>query len=285
MAGIITFGTKTNLSIIREQYRYTVARLKSHRWTSALGNTFAAFAPRLAAIEGEEQGLLMQLEECDAAMEFLDVELDDVVDMVAGVTGNRRGPGLYRELFGNKRVFEFKRPILHEQLDAMIDWQEILDGRADPVLNLAHQKLAALIPKAIEAQTNKKSIQARLVTFRETGGRAVFIDEFNALRKSCFGELSKLQHEHKQDSRWAESFFMQRANSQLTILDVERQLAAHAEEGAYLQALHQELIAKQEAAEEAARLAEERAKQADIAGKREQLARLAAELAALEGNG
>lgn len=133
-------------------------------------------------------------------------------------------------------------------------------------------------------QERKKAVQGRLVVFRETGTRAQLIAAFNAWPKSTFGELSTLQHEHNQDATWAESFFWQsRGAQQLTVLEVERRLQAHAEEGAYLQGLHQELVVRQAAAEEAAQLAAERAWQPELADKREELARLAVELAELEG--
>lgn len=255
-----------------------------HNLTAALGTTFVAFEPGLVAAENEEELLQTQLEECNAAIEFLDISLDEIVDMVVSVVGNRRGSGLYRELFGNKQVFEFKRPILNEQLDAMESWPQILADHDHPVLVSAVQKLGQVLPLAKEAQTNKKAVKARLVTFRETGTRAELITEFNGLRKSCFGKLSKLQHEHNLPTGWAESFFRQNSGSRkLTLLEVERRIAANAEEGAYLEALYQQLTAEQAAAEEAARQAEERARQAEIASKRELLARLQAELAELEG--
>lgn len=283
MAGIVTFSPRTTLTTIRDEFRFSAARLNQHRWTADIAARFTAFEERLAAAEREGEELSMAQEECNAAGQFIDEELDDLVDLVTGVTGNRRGPGLYRELFGNKRVFDFKRPIMNEQLDAMKGWQDVLADRDDPVLTRVAQGLEQLIPRAEEIRAKQQSARARRVMFRETGTRFQVIGQFNALRKSTLGELSKLQHDNNRDSGWAESFFRSsRTSQEMTVLAVEQRMEAHAEEGAYLHRLHQELLARQEAAEESARLAEERARQAELTDKRAQLAALQAEITELE---
>jgi len=88
-----------------------------------LAPPFVAFESTLAAAEAEEEALLMSLEGSNAKVANLDDDLDALVDRVVGVTGNRRAASLYRELFGNKRVFEFKRP----QVLAPSRWVKVLE--------------------------------------------------------------------------------------------------------------------------------------------------------------
>lgn len=283
MAGISTLSPKSTLSTVREEFRYTAARLSKHRLTATiLAPVFLAFRTRLEAAEKEEEDLLMQEEECSAEVEFLDDELDAVVDEVVGITGNVRGTPLYKELFGSLQVSAFKRPTLNEQLSAMANWIEVLAGKSDPRLAKIRDRLEMLVPEAESAQAQQRAVATRLRVFRETGMRPQLIAEFNALRKSILGELSKLQHEHALGSGWAESFFRRSSHQPRTLRELERRIAATAETLAELEAARNAILAAQAAAEEAARAAEEQVKQAQIAEKREQLARLQAELAELE---
>lgn len=123
----------------------------------------------------------------------MDDDLDGLVDEVVAVTGNTRGTALYKEFFGTERVFEFKRPVLNEQLDAMRTWPEVLENKTEPKLVQIREMCETLIRAAEEATARKKAVEARMTVFRETGTRPQLVAEFNALRKSIHGELSKLE--------------------------------------------------------------------------------------------
>ncbi|TKD13071.1 hypothetical protein [Polyangium fumosum] len=276
MPGVKTLPETATTPTTETHFRFMAARIRRHPLTQALVAEVDAFEPRIEAAIAEEKNLLIAEASAAAAVEFADHDLDDSVDFVAANVDRRSL--LAQRLFGDVRPSELKRPTLGGQLEVMKTWHEALVEADKPVLKDHAPVVAARAQAGTLAADEKKNATQKLVDFRTIGTRVKLNQDHNKLRKSLYGKLGEIQHEHKLGTGWAESFFMQDSAEELTLPQLDKKIAATTAE---LDALkkQREAIAIQEAkiAAQRAHAAEQEKK-----AKLEALQKLKADLAAQE---
>ena len=276
MVGIKTLPDTATTPTSAVHFRHMAARIRRNPFTQGLVAEVDAFESRIEAAIAEERNLLEAEASAAAAVQFADHDLDQSVDFVSANVDNRSLLG--QRLFGHLRPSELKRPILGGQLDVMKTWPEAL-VEADKAVLKDHAPVVAARTQAGEAAANEKKTAAlNLQNFRTIGTRVKLNQDHNKLRKSLFGKLGEIQHEHKLGAGWAESFFLQESSEELTLNQLDKKIIATEAE---LDALkkQREALAAQEAKNAAQRAqAEKQEKQAKL----EALQKLKAELAAQE---
>ena len=254
MAGIITFTYRITVLTLYEEYFYTRGRLRRHPLARGLVAEFESFEPRLQATLLAELGLMANRHEGDAAVDWIDVDLDDILNGIAAVSliesKNDRDSPPYSYYFSTARPSDMRRPVLAAQLEKMRTWPSSLRSSSNPVLVEYGAKLEGKIAIADECEAFQRTAQTALSDFRTLGGRKECVDEFNAKRKALHGKLGEIQHQHPElGTGWADSFFRHGTGSEKpTLREVERRLAAAEEELAALKRQRDELVAQEEMA-------------------------------------
>jgi hypothetical protein len=288
MAGITTLGHNTSVPSLFDQYYYSLSLLTRHPLTQALAPDLEAVRPDLDGVQAEEQRLIFNQYDVDAAMKVMDGLFDGIVDgvdnnLLIDLQRNRNSP-VYLRYFGARRASDLKRPRLGSQLEIMRDWPPSLLESHNPILQQYGTQLAAAVIEADAAEAAKKRNAQELTDFRVTGMRARFIDRFNAVRKSLFGRLSEIQHANPAlGTGWAESFFRNGGSSErLTLAELERRIASAELDLVSLRKQRDERLAQQEREAEAQAEAELAEKLARLEAARIAMAELAAEIEELE---
>ncbi|MDI1475201.1 hypothetical protein [Polyangium sp. y55x31] len=276
MTGVKTLPDTATTPTGETHFRFTAVRIRRNPHTQALAAEVDAFEPRIEAAIAEERNLLAAEASAVAAVQFADHDLDDSVDFVwANV---EKGSLLAQRLFGDLRPSELKRPTLGGQLDIMKTWPEALAEANKGVLKDHAPVVAARAQAGMQAADEKKNATQKLVDFRTIGTRVKLNQDHNKLRKSLYGKLGEIQHEHKLGAGWAESFFLQDSAEEPTLSQLDKKIGAATAE---LDALkkQREALAAQEA-----KIAAQRAQaaQQEKKAKLEALQKLKAELAAQE---
>jgi len=276
MVGIKTLPDAGTTGSAEGHFRFTLVRLRRNPYTQHLVAEMEAFHPRIDAAIAEEKNLLEAEAEAAAAVQFADRDLDDSVDFVAA--NMEKGSLLAQRLFGTLRPSELKRPTLGGQLDIMSTWPEALAEADKAVLKDHTPVMATRAAAGTLAATEKKNATQKLVDFRTIGTRVKLNQDLNKLRKSLYGKLGELQHQHKLSAGWAESFFLQDSAEEPTLSQLDKKIGAVEAE---LDALkkQREALAAQEA-----KIATQRAQaaQQEKKAKLESLQKLKAELATQE---
>ncbi|MDI3286455.1 hypothetical protein [Polyangium sp. 15x6] len=276
MVGIKTLPDTATTPTGESHFRFMAARIRRNPYTQALVAEVDAFEPRIEAAIAEERNLLIAEASAAAAVQFADHDLDASVDFVSVNVDNRSLLG--QRLFGHLRPSELKRPVLGGQLDVMKTWPEAL-AEADKAVLKDHAPVVAARAQAGEEAAKEKKIAAQnLIDFRTIGTRVKLNQDHNKLRKSLFGKLGEIQHEHKLGAGWAESFFLQDSAEELSPSQLDKKIGAATAE---LDALkkQREALAAQEAMIAAQRA---QAAQQEKKAKLEALQKLKADLAAQE---
>lgn len=285
MAGISAIDLATVVASMLDDYLMTHGRLRRHALTAALAAEFAAIRPEIEAAQAEEWTLVAARYEATAAAFFLDEELNAIVDGVSYtllIDFDRESPQ-YREFFHNQRPSELKKPILGTQLSVMTKWPEALEKYSNEALKKYGVRLATTLPAAQAAATEVETTETALSNFRTMGTRAKLIQKYNALRKATYGKLGEIQHAHKLETGWAESFFRSGSSGERVTLSVlDRRIAAVEATLASLTKQRQELAEREESVAKAKADAERAAKKARLEGLRKAKAELEAEAAKLE---
>ncbi|MDI3281708.1 hypothetical protein [Polyangium sp. 15x6] len=276
MVGIKTLPETATTTAGEAHFRFMAARIRRNPYAQALVAEVDAFESRIEAAIAEEKNLLIAEASAAAAVEFADHDLDDSVDFVwANV---EKGSLLAQRLFGDLRPSELKRPTLGGQLDIMKTWPEALAEADKPVLKDHAPVVAARALAGTQAADEKRTAAQKLVDFRTIGTRVKLNQDHNKLRKSLFGKLGEIQHEHKLGAGWAESFFLQESAEEPSLSLLDKKIGAATAE---LDALkkQREILTAQEA-----KIAAQRAQavQQEKKAKLEALQKLKAELAAQE---
>ncbi|MDC0748997.1 hypothetical protein [Polyangium mundeleinium] len=250
--------------------------MRRNPYTQHLVAEMEAFHPRIDAAIAEEKNLIEAEAEAGAAVQFADRDLDDSVDFVAANV--EKGSLLAQRLFGDLRPSELKRPTLGGQLDIMTSWPEALAETDKAVLKDHAPVLATRATAGTSAANEKKTATLNLANFRTIGTRVKLNQDLNKLRKSLYGKLGEIQHEHKLGAGWAESFFQQESAEEPTLSHLDKKIGAVEAE---LEALRKQRDAL---VEQEAKIAAERAKaaQRQKKAKLEALQKLKADLAAQE---
>jgi hypothetical protein len=208
-----TLPSDTNLATINEEDRVTRCHLQVNPMTAALAAPFAAFIGtnwRNALL------LEMQLEDdlalASARILHADRVLNGLVKKVDTtlllLTGKDRTAALYVQFFGQQRPFQVAAGILGPQLETMRGWVSLLLGSAHDALKALGAEVDQAVKDADAAVAAKKTAENALLVFATTGEGRKVIDDYNALRKSTYGELGKLQHQNPDlPNDFADSFF------------------------------------------------------------------------------
>jgi hypothetical protein len=265
MAGIITFTKKISVLTLFYQYFFTLGRLRRHKLTKPLAAQLETLRPKLDAALAEELNLTAAEYEALAAVLFADDDLDDSVDFV---TGNlSRTSVLYGRLMGDQRRSDLKKPILAGQLATMASWPSALAEVQNNVILKDHAAVVADRVKAGDlAAEEKNTVAQKFADFRTVGTRGKLVDEFNALRKSIYGQLGQIQHDNQLKAGWAESFFQQDSAEEMTLSELDKKIAG----------LEVQLTALKTQREEQAKQEEKLARDKEAAERRETQAQLAA---------
>lgn len=288
MAGIITIGLRTAILTLFEEYFFTRGRLRRHPLTKALAADFETFEPTLQATLLAELGLIGDRHESDAAVEFVDFDLDGLVDGIAAVSlieaKNDRNAAPYSHYFGAQRPSDLRRPTLGAQLDTMRTWPSSLKLSSSDVLVGYGNKLEGKVAEADECENFQRAAHGKLSDFRALGGRKACIDELNARRKALYGKLGELQHQHPElGSGWADSFFRQGSGTDKpTLRELEKRLAAAEEEVFSLKKQRDDLVAQEEAAARSKADAERALRLAELEAAKKAAEEVAARIAELE---
>jgi hypothetical protein len=288
MSIILTIGIRTAILTLYEEYFFTRGRLRRHPLANTLAADFETFEAKLQTTLLAELGLIGNRYEGDAAVEFVDVDLDGLLDGIAAVTlieaKNDRGSLPYSHYFSSQRPSELRRPILSAQLDTMRSWSPSLKQSSNQALVGYGTKLESKVTEADDCETFQRSAQTQLSDFRVIGGRKACIDELNARRKALHGKLGELQHQHPElGTGWADSFFRQGSGSDKpTLRELEKRLAAAEEEVLSLKKRRDELVAHEEAVAQSKAEAERAQRLAELAAAKKAAAEVAARIADLE---
>lgn len=160
----------------------------------------------------------------------------------------------------------------------MKTWPEALAEADKAVLKDHAPVVAARAQVGMQAADEKKSATQKLVDFRTIGTRVKLNQDHNKLRKSLYGKLGEIQHEHKLGAGWAESFFLQDSVEEPSLGQLDKKIGALEAELDVLKKQRETLAAQE------ARVAAQRAQaaQQEKKAKLEALQKLKAELAAEE---
>lgn len=289
MAGIQTLPHRFSTPSVGEEFFFTRGRLRRHRHTKALATDFEAFRPKLDAALAEELLLLADRHEADAGVEFIDEELDALLDAIATVSlieaKHDRGAMPYARYFASQRPSEMKRPILGGQLETMRSWVPSLKSSSNALLQQYGTDLEAKVGEADNCTEAQAAAAQKLTDFRTIGTRRQLIDEFNALRKYIHGKLGELQHKHQDlGNGWADSFFRQGSSERVTLKEIDRRIGAAEMELATLKKQREHLAGQEEAALKAKAEAERAQKLAELQAAKKAAAELAARMAELEAS-
>ena len=290
MAGITTIGHGTSVPALFDQYFFTLSLVARHPLTRTLTPELEALRPELDAAQAEEQRLIWNQYDADAAVKLIDRVLDGIADgvdstLLIEVDRNRNSP-VYLRYFGARRASDLKRPQLGPQLEIMRAWPPSLQESPNPILQQYGAQLLAAVAEADIAAAAKQRGSQELTDFRVTGMRARLIDRFNAVRKSLYGRLGEIQHANASlGSGWAESFFRNSGGSErVTLAEIERRIASAEVDLTALRKQRDELQFQEARAAQAQAETEKAEKRARIEATRTAMAELAAELEELEGD-
>jgi hypothetical protein len=288
MAGITTIGHGTSVPALFDHYFFTLSLLARHPLTGTLAPELESLRPDLDAAAAEEQRLIWNQYDADAAVKLIDRVLDGIADgvdntLLTDLKRDRNSP-IYLRYFGARRASDLKRPQLGVQLEIMRAWPPSLVESANPILQQYGAQLLATVAEADAAAAAKQRVSQELTDFRVTGTRAKLIDRFNAVRKSLYGRLGEIQHANPLlGSGWAESFFRSGGGSErVTLAEIERRIASAELDLAALRKQRDELVTQEEREAQARAEAEKAEKLARIEAARAAMAELAAEIEELE---
>lgn len=290
MAGITTIGHGTSIPALFDQYFFTLSLLTRHPLTGTLTPELEGLRPEFDAGQVEEQRLIWNQYDADAAVKLIDRVLDGIADgvdstLLIELKRDRNSP-VYLRYFGARRASDLKRPQLGPQLEIMRAWPPSLMESANPILQQYGTQLLGTVAQADAAAAAKQRGSQELTDFRVTGMRARLIDRFNAVRKSLYGRLGEIQHANKSlGSGWAESFFRNGGGSErVTLAEIERRIASAEVDLTALRRQRDELQTQEEREAQAQAEAEKAEKLARIEAARAAMAELAAEIEELEGD-
>lgn len=288
MAGIVTLVARTGILTLYEEFFFTRGHLVSHPLAAPLVTELDAFRSQLDATLMEELMLTGERFAANAAVEFMDDDLDRLTDAIAALTliesKNDRGALPYVHYFASQRPSELKRPILGGQLDTMRHWPPSLQAASSKQLQAIGAELAQLVEHADQRTTAQATVGQKIADFRTLGPRKQCVDAFNALRKSLHGKLGEIQHKTPElGTGWADSFFRQGSSAErLSVKELDRRIAAAEVELSAMKKQRDEMVAQEEAIARARADAEKSQKKAELQAARKAAAELAARVAELE---
>ena len=204
-----------SFDFIFDEFTFTTGRLKADKLTVKLAEEFETFRPRFFSCMMDEFGFKEALQNAFALISARDDGLDEVFDIFVGVLlglcKNGFSDPLYEHYCGKKRPYEYKRPILGEQLEDMRRLGALLRNPATPAtLSALVELVEGAVASADEAVASRDKSQQDIASFRNIGERKLLIDAFNELRGSTYDKIVALQKgatERTLEDDYAEGFF------------------------------------------------------------------------------
>jgi hypothetical protein len=181
--------------------------------------------------------LVITIGQATANAQRIDSQLNGLVDAVIYAIKQIPDPDLrdrlQNSLLKGQPPSTFKRPILAEQLATMSVWPSTLAASGIAALVDIEKKLSALLPFAIEAETNLSRAKQDLVDWKNVGRWRQHIDLSNAHRAAAYGDLLEIPHKN-QDAHlradYADSFFLHDTSRRgLSKLKTSKQMAEEIE--------------------------------------------------------
>jgi hypothetical protein len=162
-----------------------------------------------------EFGFKEALQGASALISTRDDGLDEVFDifvkMLLGLCKKGFNDPLYEHYCGKKRPYEYKRPILGEQLEDMRRLAALLRNPATvPTLAALVELVEGAVANADEAVVSRDKAQQDIASFRNIGERKLLIDAFNELRGLIYEKIVALQKGatgRTLEDEYAEGFF------------------------------------------------------------------------------
>ncbi len=208
-----TLANDTTLVAINDEDRFTRCNLQVNPVTTALAAPFATFigtnwrTALLLEIQLEDDLALAsaRILQADRVLNVLVKKVDTTLLLL---TNKDRAAALYIQFFGQQRPFQVAAGILGPQLETMRGWVSLLLGSSHDALKALGAEVDQAVKEADAAVAAKKAAENALLVFATTGEGRKLIDDYNALRKSTYGELGKLQHQNPDLANdFADSFF------------------------------------------------------------------------------
>lgn len=286
---IQTLPTDLPLLVINTQNGVTQARLEVNPLTAGLAVPFSDFrTQRWVPVFLQEVNLHVAVAQAKARIQFIGRKLDGLVNKLDAtlqvITGKDTSAPVYQQFFGAHPPFEVCKPEIEPQLKTMRGWIDQLAILPQPELQNLGAEIASAVNDADQAVNLQTDAVAALHAFETTGERVKMIEECNALRKSTYGELGKILHQHPElPSGFADAFFLhetRKRDDKLSSQHIQDKIdALQGDVDAWKDKLAAAL-AREKA--EADAKAQKAAKEAELAGKKKQAEALAAEIKKLE---
>ena len=212
-----------SFDFVFDEFTFTAGRLKADKLTEKLVPEFEKFRPRYFSCLMNEFGFKESLQGAAALISARDDGLDEVFDIfvkaLLGLCKSGFNDPLYEHYCGKKRPYEYKRPILGEQLEDMRRLGALLRHPATPpTLVTLVELVEGAVASADDAVQQREKAQQDIASFRNIGERKRLIDAFNELRWGIYEQIVALQKgdaERTLEEDYAEGFFRkQKSRSQ-----------------------------------------------------------------------
>ncbi len=237
---------EATLSDILDANSYTLGELSSHPLAVPYVTKFDAFQTDWFTTNTARIQLEIAAGKAQGAVAGADSALDDFVDtldrtVLIAVKNDRTAP-LYQLYFGLKAPSLLKRPILSDELTTCRAWIPSLQASPlAPVAALA-PTLVTVVAAADAAVAQKLAADQAVKDFDTIGAKKALIDEYNALRKTAYGELAAMPHQNPTamlPASFADRFFPHDAHTGVTSLTNPKDVQAK------IDALNQDLATAQ----------------------------------------
>lgn len=187
-----------SLETIFDEFSYTLGRLKANKSTQKLAEDFNSLRAEFWVILEKEFGFREQLQAAFAQTGASDDRLNEVADTVIktilSLAKNGFQDTLYKHYCGEKRPYQFKEPILGEQLEGMRPWATSMRNEAAaPALQQLAEPVEQAVAEADQAVSARDKVQREISDFRTFGQRKLFIDAFNQRRERLAQDLDALE--------------------------------------------------------------------------------------------
>jgi hypothetical protein len=289
---IVTISNDDPLSFIKEEDNITRSNLEANPLTVSLAVPFSNFLTQTwQPVRLKEEALEYALALATARILYADSVLNGLVKKLDSallmITNKDRTALLYVQFFGAQRPFEVAAGVLGPQLEKMRNWVPLLAASPHATLKAIGTEIESAVAMADAAVKAKATAESDLLMFETTGERAQLIDAYNALRKSTYGELGKIKHQHPElPNDFADTFFRhesKRAEDRMSLDQLQTKIDTVAAQLAVLEKKRQAMLEKMKADADAKIELERKQKLDALEAKKKEREALDAHIAKLEG--
>lgn len=218
-----------------EEISYTVVRIRLSPLASPHLGTFEALDTEAKAAREEERRLAALVLAAEAAIDWIDEDIDDSVGLISTsilkITGNDRNAPLYLRYFDSQSPSEVARPVLGRELTTVRGWVESLKDSPHAELKDLGAVLEQQVATADGAIEARQEAERKYEDFRRLGGRAQIFERVNAERKTAHAELAALPRTdtgRRLPRDFAERFFRRpprRSNGEMSVDEAQQVVA------------------------------------------------------------